>query len=304
MHRLPQWLRIGHSTLRPSIFDRSDFSFFPIELLPFHRQQRSLLWLLGTIYTAKMPSSTPENTRILRFNTLLAQNYSIPPEKCRRMMLHQTCMEHVMTRLAITGMDARDSAKGASRETPKEALVRDWVRRKLGRIDHELRVARLARHLFELTHRWHGLGHAERRLLVLGSLVHDVGRAIEDKGHARHGARMILDSTGLPVNETAGAPPPRLPYPRHPRPRLERAGRKKSSSTTNQISPKTSPTCACSWASYAPLTPSTAALLKLRVSSSPCAIANFPSAATSLATPKPPLNSSAAPKNSACWKRH
>ncbi len=107
-----------------------------------------------------------------------------------------------MTRLAITGMDARDSSKGASRETPKEALVRDWARRKLGRIDHELRVARLARHLFELTHRWHGLGHAERRLLVLGSLVHDVGRAIEDKGHARHGARMILDSMGLPVNET------------------------------------------------------------------------------------------------------
>ena len=29
-----------------------------------------------------------------------------------------------------------------------------------------------------------------------------MGRAIEDKGHARHGARMILDSTTLPVNET------------------------------------------------------------------------------------------------------
>ena len=43
--------------------------------------------------------------------------------------------------------------------------------------------------LFDLTRKRHGLDAAVRRLLTLGALVHDVGRAIEDKGHALHGAR-------------------------------------------------------------------------------------------------------------------
>ena len=94
-----------------------------------------------------------------------------------------------MTRMETTGMAS------------KEAAVRDWVRRKLGSLEHELRVARIAETLFRLTERFHGMGGAERRLLVLGALVHDVGRAVEDAGHERHGARMLTENTSLPLGE-------------------------------------------------------------------------------------------------------
>jgi len=84
----------------------------------------------------------------------------------------------------------------------KEAAVRDWVRRRLGSVEHELRVARVAETLFRLTERFHGMGGAERRLLLLGALVHDVGRVVEDAGHERHGARMLLENTSLPLGES------------------------------------------------------------------------------------------------------
>lgn len=84
----------------------------------------------------------------------------------------------------------------------KEAALREWVRRKLGVVDHELRVARIAETLFFLTTRWHNLGGAERRTLVMGALVHDVGRSVEDEGHERHGTRMLLDDTSLPLGDT------------------------------------------------------------------------------------------------------
>jgi exopolyphosphatase/pppGpp-phosphohydrolase len=99
-------------------------------------------------------------------------------------------MEHAMSRIGTVGLAG------------KEAAVRDWVRRKLGAVDHEQRVARIAETLFSLTTPWHNLGGAERRMLVLGALAHDVGRAIEDEGHERHGARMLLENTSLPLGET------------------------------------------------------------------------------------------------------
>lgn len=80
-------------------------------------------------------------------------------------------------------------------------VVRDWVRRRLGSVAHELRVARVARMLFALTRRWHGLGAAECRLLTLGALVHDVGRCLGEKRHAQNGAAMILDEARLPLGE-------------------------------------------------------------------------------------------------------
>ena len=79
----------------------------------------------------------------------------------------------------------------------KEAMLRDWVRRRLGSVDHELRVARVARTLFGLSRRWHGLGAAESRLLALAALVHDVGRAGGENKHEQRGARMILESRWL-----------------------------------------------------------------------------------------------------------
>jgi exopolyphosphatase/pppGpp-phosphohydrolase len=84
----------------------------------------------------------------------------------------------------------------------KESSVREWVRRKLGGVAHELRVARVAEMLFQLTRRWHDLGRAESRLLTLAALVHDVGRAQGEAGHAKAGARMLLENTSLPLTET------------------------------------------------------------------------------------------------------
>src|SRR4051794_36850883 len=75
--------------------------------------------------------------------------------------------------------------------------VQNWVGRHLGSIAHELRVARNARVLFTLTRRWHGLVGDDCRMLVLGAMVHDVGRAWGEKGHARRGAQCILESTTL-----------------------------------------------------------------------------------------------------------
>jgi exopolyphosphatase/pppGpp-phosphohydrolase len=83
-----------------------------------------------------------------------------------------------------------------------EAAVRSWALRKLGSIDHELRVARAAGLLLDITQGWHGLGGAERRLLVLGALLHDVGRSVEEHGHSGHGARLILESRSLPLSES------------------------------------------------------------------------------------------------------
>lgn len=80
-------------------------------------------------------------------------------------------------------------------------VVRDWVRRRLGSVAHELRVARVARMLFALTRRWHGLGAAECRLLTLGALVHDVGRFHGEKKHAQNGAQMILHEVRLPLGD-------------------------------------------------------------------------------------------------------
>ena len=97
-----------------------------------------------------------------------------------------------MARLEVTGWTA------GSRET----AVRDWVRRRLGTVDHEIRVARAARMIFNLTARWHALGAAESKLLVLAALVHDVGRALGEKKHAARGAEMILASQGLKLGET------------------------------------------------------------------------------------------------------
>jgi exopolyphosphatase/pppGpp-phosphohydrolase len=85
--------------------------------------------------------------------------------------------------------------------TEKEHAVRDWVRRKLGSVAHELRVLALAHKFFELTSRWHALGGAEKRLLGLAALVHDVGRATCDKDHARVGAQMLMENANLPLTD-------------------------------------------------------------------------------------------------------
>jgi len=82
----------------------------------------------------------------------------------------------------------------------RSALFERWVRRRLGNIDHERRVAEIALTLFDLTAPLHRLGAGERRTLKLATLVHDVGRSIDADGHAKHGAAMLLADTSLPIS--------------------------------------------------------------------------------------------------------
>jgi exopolyphosphatase/guanosine-5'-triphosphate,3'-diphosphate pyrophosphatase len=73
------------------------------------------------------------------------------------------------------------------------------VLRRLGAIDHERRVSRVAGTLFDLTAALHGLGPSDRRLLQLAAIVHDVGRSEGNAGHAVAGCRMLLDDAWLPL---------------------------------------------------------------------------------------------------------
>lgn len=75
-----------------------------------------------------------------------------------------------------------------------------WIHRSLGSIEHEQRVARIAGSLFDLTRPRHGLRDEYRQLLVLGALVHDVGRCVEARDHEKHGARMVLRAGELPLS--------------------------------------------------------------------------------------------------------
>lgn len=81
------------------------------------------------------------------------------------------------------------------------ASVERWVRRRLGRVDHERRVAEVSATVFDLTAPLHGLDRAaDARLLRLASLVHDVGRSIDDAEHPALGAAMLLKDGALPLS--------------------------------------------------------------------------------------------------------
>lgn len=71
--------------------------------------------------------------------------------------------------------------------------------RHLKAVRHERQVAAIASQLFDLTRRMHGLNLAERRLLRLAAMVHDVGRCVSKEEHPQEGAWMLLDDTTLPL---------------------------------------------------------------------------------------------------------
>lgn len=75
-----------------------------------------------------------------------------------------------------------------------------WVLRELGSVAHERRVTEIASKLFDLTWPLHGMGRSERRLLRMAAMVHDVGRSIDDDTHPLQGARMLLETTHLPID--------------------------------------------------------------------------------------------------------
>jgi exopolyphosphatase/guanosine-5'-triphosphate,3'-diphosphate pyrophosphatase len=82
----------------------------------------------------------------------------------------------------------------------RERVVERWVFRRLGQTDHERRVVAIAGTLFDLTHHLHRLRAGDRRLLRLASLMHDVGRRVDDKTHPEVGAAMIARDTHLPIS--------------------------------------------------------------------------------------------------------
>jgi exopolyphosphatase/pppGpp-phosphohydrolase len=87
-----------------------------------------------------------------------------------------------------------------ARDHAEHAAVEQWVRRRLGSVAHELRVAEIGATVFELTSPLHAL-HAARdaRLLRLAALVHDVGRSVDDAEHPARGAAMLLSDASLPL---------------------------------------------------------------------------------------------------------
>lgn len=81
------------------------------------------------------------------------------------------------------------------------ALTR-WVARHLGTVEHEQRVTAIASTLFDLTGPLHRLADADRRLLRMAAVVHDVGRAVDDDTHPVEGARMLRNDPDLPLSGT------------------------------------------------------------------------------------------------------
>lgn len=57
---------------------------------------------------------------------------------------------------------------------------------------HAHHVAHLAVALFDATHEIHGLDESARELLEYGALLHDVGYAVDERAHHKHGEYLIL----------------------------------------------------------------------------------------------------------------
>ena len=83
---------------------------------------------------------------------------------------------------------------------PKLAAAERWTAGQLGGSAHERRVASVAATLFDLTAPLHGLASiADRRLLQVAALVHDVGRSAGKDHHPSRGAAMVLSDETLPL---------------------------------------------------------------------------------------------------------
>jgi exopolyphosphatase/guanosine-5'-triphosphate,3'-diphosphate pyrophosphatase len=106
--------------------------------------------------------------------------------------------------LTLPTTQPRNSESFATSASSKEAAVTRWVARRLGAVTHERQVAAVASSLFDLTRPLHNMGVADRRLLRLGALVHDVGRAVNKAEHPAIGADMVLgagDALALTATE-------------------------------------------------------------------------------------------------------
>jgi hypothetical protein len=85
---------------------------------------------------------------------------------------------------------------------PKFQAVQRWVMRHLETVRHERQVAAIATSLFDITRPIHKLSLADRRLLRLGAMVHDVGRCVSKPQHPSEGAAMLIADRTLPLTPT------------------------------------------------------------------------------------------------------
>jgi exopolyphosphatase/pppGpp-phosphohydrolase len=98
-------------------------------------------------------------------------------------------------------MKARElGIKGRGSDERPRAVAK-LVRKRLGQVRHERRVAALAVAIFRLLSPLHGLGRRERSLLELGALLHDIGRCRGARRHPVRGARLILKDQALPLTD-------------------------------------------------------------------------------------------------------
>lgn len=88
---------------------------------------------------------------------------------------------------------------------PRERSIRLTLRRFAPDLAHADQVARDALALFDATRDVHRLGDAERGLLRAAALLHDVGHAIADEGHHKHGEYLLrnLPLAGFTAPEVA-----------------------------------------------------------------------------------------------------
>jgi exopolyphosphatase/pppGpp-phosphohydrolase len=80
-----------------------------------------------------------------------------------------------------------------------ERFALAWTRRRLGSLRHERRVLAAADAIFRLLQPLHRLEEADRRLLRLAAIVHDVGRCVNAATHAQVGAGILLADESLPL---------------------------------------------------------------------------------------------------------
>lgn len=85
---------------------------------------------------------------------------------------------------------------------PHTLALQRWTCRKLGSISHELRVKSIAGKLFDLTWPLHALNRADRKILQMAAIVHDVGRCVDDDTHPKEGAALLRDAQLLPISAT------------------------------------------------------------------------------------------------------
>ena len=87
-----------------------------------------------------------------------------------------------------------DSGRAEPVEDPRTRSVLEFARRNGWDEPHSRQVTKLALSLFDQTVELHGLGPAERELLEVAGLLHDVGYAVSQSAHHKHSLYLIRNA--------------------------------------------------------------------------------------------------------------